>query len=179
MGAWFPLPRCAHRPRLGHFGHPLRRPGMSGFVRSVTAGFSLDEHARKFLTASAPTGQSDIAPALVQQGLQPIMLKRQRFNPSRLVKNFRQGSVKDAGHSGQALVCWSTTPARTPRPKRSPVLVAACWRRESVQSLSRMRPSALDGFCRPNPLCIGPGQARPSLGRTRQATAVYCGLMLV
>lgn len=64
---------------------------MSGFVRSVTAGFSLDEHARKFLTASAPTGQSDLAPALVQQGLQPIMLKRQRVNPSSVVRNFRQG----------------------------------------------------------------------------------------
>lgn len=121
---------------------------MSGFVRSMTAGFSLDEHARKFLTTSAPTGQSDVAPALVQQGLQPIMPKRQRFNPSRLVKNFRQGSVKDAGHSGRALVCWSTRPARTPRPKRYPALVAACWRRESVQSLSRIQPSALDG-CRP------------------------------
>lgn len=119
---------------------PPSRPSMSGFVRSVTAGFSLDEHARKFLTASAPTGRPGSAPALVQQGLQPIMLKRQRLNPSRVVKNFRQGSVKDAGHSGRALVCWSTPPARTPRPKRYPALVAACWRRESVQSLSRMRP---------------------------------------
>lgn len=88
----------------------------------MTAGFSLDEHAREFLTTSAPTGQSDVALALVQQGLQPIMLRRERFNPSRLVKNFRQGSVKDAGHSGQALVCWSTPPAHTPRPKRFPAL---------------------------------------------------------
>lgn len=73
------------------------------------------------------------------------MLRRQRFNPSRLVKNFRQGSVKDEGHSGQALVCWSTPPARTPRPKRSPALVVDCWSRESVQSLSRIQSSALDG----------------------------------
>ena len=96
---------------------PPSQPGMSGFVRFWTARLFLDEHARKLLTASAPIGQSDIAPALVQQGLQPIMLKRQRFNPSRLVKNFLQGPVKDARHSGQALVCWSTTLARTPRLK--------------------------------------------------------------
>lgn len=87
------------------------------------------------------------------------MLKRQRFNPSRLVKNFRQGSVKDADHSGQALVCWSTPSARTPRPKRSPALVAACWRRKSVQSLSRIRASALDGSGRTTIACIGSGQA--------------------
>lgn len=30
---WFPLPRCAHRPKPGHFGRSLGTPGMSGFVR--------------------------------------------------------------------------------------------------------------------------------------------------
>lgn len=64
---------------------------MTGFDRFLIAGFPLDEHARKLFTAPAPTGQSDLAPALVQQRLQPIMLKRQRPNPSRRVKNFRQG----------------------------------------------------------------------------------------
>ncbi|MGE8170569.1 hypothetical protein ACQKO7_20485 [Pseudomonas putida] len=48
------------------------------------------------MTTSAPTGQPDLAPALVQQGLQPILLKRQSPNPSGVVKNFRQGQVKGA-----------------------------------------------------------------------------------
>lgn len=56
-------------------------------LRFWTARFSLDEHARKFLTASAPTGRPGSAPALVQQGLQPILIRRQRPNPSRVVKN--------------------------------------------------------------------------------------------
>lgn len=47
--------------------------------------FSLDEYARKFLTASAPTAQPDLAPALVKQGIQPTMLKRKRVNSSRPV----------------------------------------------------------------------------------------------
>lgn len=55
---------------------------------------SLDKHTREFLTAPAPTGRPNLAPALVQHGLQPIMLKRQRPNPSSVVKNFRQGLSK-------------------------------------------------------------------------------------
>jgi len=39
----------------------------------------------------APTARPNIAPGLTIRGLQPIMLKRQQPNPSRRVKNFRQG----------------------------------------------------------------------------------------
>lgn len=66
--------------------------------------FSLDEHPRKFLTASGPTGPPYTAPALVQQGLQPIPLKRQRLNPSRPCQEFRQGLSRispSPGHSGR------------------------------------------------------------------------------
>lgn len=85
------MARCAV---VDHFGSPLLQARSVRFCQVLDCLASLDEHARKFLTAPAPTGLPDIAPALVQQGLQLIMLKRQRFNPSRLVKNFRQGRVR-------------------------------------------------------------------------------------
>ena len=146
--------------RSWHFVVP-GKPGMSGFVRFWTARFYLDEPPRKFLTASAHTGPPDTGPALLHHGLQPILLKRQRFNPSRLVKNFCQGSVKDAGHSGRTLACWSTPPAHTPRPKRFLALVAASWRRESVQSLSRNQSSSLDGRGPYRHRLHGPGPGPP------------------
>lgn len=60
---------------------------MSGSRRQI----SLDDPAPIFLTNTATTEPPYFAPAPVQQGLQPIMLKLERPNPSRRVKNFRQG----------------------------------------------------------------------------------------
>lgn len=56
---------------------------------------SLDAPQKKFLTTSAPTGPPNIAPSLAQQGLQPIILKRQPLNPSRPVKNFAAPAILD------------------------------------------------------------------------------------
>lgn len=107
----------------------------------LTPRTSLDETARDFLTATAPTEPQYLAPALVQQGLQPIMLKRQRSNPSGRVKNFCQGWSR-AGqgwrHFGRAFARRSTPPTRPPLPTCSPARLATCWRPESVQSLSRI-----------------------------------------
>lgn len=85
----------------------------------LTPRTSLDEPARDFLTATAPTEPQYLAPALVQQGLQPIILKRQRQNTSRKVKNFCQGWSR-AGqgwrHSGRAFARGSTPPTCPPAP---------------------------------------------------------------
>lgn len=131
------------RPRIegGSLWSPLYMPGMSGFDRFWTYRFSLDENARKFLTTSVPTGRPDSATALVQQGLQPIAIKRERPNPSRRVKNFRQGLSRVGQgwrHSGRAFARGSTLPTRNPFPACSPARLATCWPRESVQSLSRI-----------------------------------------
>lgn len=87
-----------------HFGRPLLRARHVRFCQVLDCLASLDEHARKFLTASAPTDQPDLAPALVQQGLQLVLLKRQRSNPSRPCQEFRQGLSRispSPGHFGQ------------------------------------------------------------------------------
>ncbi len=77
----------------GDIHHPLSRSGFHCSHPTACAHsqgrFSLNEHSRKFLTASAPTGPPYTAPALVHQGLQPILLKRQRLNPSRPCQEFR------------------------------------------------------------------------------------------
>ncbi len=142
--ALVPAPTVYPPTEVWSLWSPPSRPSMSGFVRSVTAGFSLDEHARKFLTASAPTGRPESAPALVQRGLQTIVLKRQRPNPSRPCQEFRQGLSRispSPRHSGRVFAgrCWpaSRAPVKSPPPRHS---TCWCWRR-SVQSPSRIRDS--------------------------------------
>lgn len=63
-------------------GHGARFLCMPSIFQVLDIPVSLDEHPRKFLAASAPTDPSDTAQALVQQDLQPILLKLQRVNPS-------------------------------------------------------------------------------------------------
>lgn len=91
---WFPLLQNAPRTEAAPPWLPLSLVRHVRFCQVLDCLTSLDEHARKFLTASAPTDQPDLAPAFVQQGLQSVLLKRQRPNPSRLVKNFCQGRVR-------------------------------------------------------------------------------------
>ncbi|MNE72713.1 hypothetical protein D3C80_1686780 [compost metagenome] len=138
------------------------------FCQALDYPVSLDEHPRKFLTTSASTGQPDLAPALVQQGLQPIRLKRQRLNPSGVCQGFRQGlSIvsPSPAHSGRVHADrrWSTSraPSKLPLPRHS---ICWLWSR-SVQSLSRIRASALDGTVLASPSRIGPGQARQVIQR--------------
>lgn len=92
------------------------------------------------MTASAPTGQSDIALALVRQGLQPIMFKRQRFNPSRLVKNFRQGVCQGCGTfwTGVGLLVDAAGAHAAPEALSGPGgrLLAPCMRPEPAQNPS-------------------------------------------
>lgn len=100
------------------------------------------------MTATAPIGLSDTAPALVQQGLQPILLKRQRLNPSRPCQKFRQGLSRispSPGHSGRVHAgrWWSASRAsgKSLLPRHS-----ICWcPRRSVQSLSRIRLRSVRG----------------------------------
>ena len=122
QACWFSASLAAGLPQADIRGTSLWSPPSQArhvkFCQVLGGPDSLDEHARKFLTAFAPTGRPESAPALVQQGLQPIMLKRQRLNPSRPCQEFRQGLSRispSPGRSGRVRA--GPRVATLPRPR--------------------------------------------------------------
>lgn len=131
------------------------------FCQVLNRPISLDEHTWKFLTVSVPTDQSDTAPALAQQGLQPILLKRQWLNPSSVVRNFRQG-LSRAG-----LGCWPfwTEQAGQARSSCPRTRHAAGFVASYLLALAQIRPEPVQNLL----LCIRRQRAAPASPTKGQA----------